>query len=242
MEDNQQPGQLIVPHSPEGAPSPKSAFPEPQRPSEEPTSNPVPTPTPPPESAAPAVVQPQAVSSTAIEPAQQADNGWQFRQEAAPEAQTLALPDEVNWQTPEFINQKSFAWYLTIALSGAAIAAVLFLVTKDKFTAAIVLLAFISFVVFASHKPKAQQYSLNTHGIQIGVKAYGYQEFKAFSIIDEGSAAGIVLMPLRRFMPLLTVYVGSDKEDQVVDYLSAFLPFEHARADAFDNLLRRIHF
>ncbi len=55
---------------------------------------------------------------------------------------------------------------------------------------------------------------MNRSGLQIGVKSYGFQDFKTFSIAEEGAIVSIVFMPLKRFMPPLTIYVAPDMEDK----------------------------
>jgi hypothetical protein len=49
-------------------------------------------------------------------------------------------------------------------------------------------------------------------------------------------------MPLKRFMPPLTVYLAPEMEEQIVDFLAQLLPFERHRQDAVDGLLKRIRF
>jgi hypothetical protein len=69
---------------------------------------------------------------------------------------------------------------------------------------------------------------------------YMYQDFKTFSVSQEGGAISVIFMPLKRFMPPLTMYVSPDVGDNVVTFLSAFLPFEHHQPDMVETLMRRI--
>lgn len=237
MDNTQQPGQVIVPHDAGEPKPPGDGAPQPER---QPEPEPTPTPVPAAEPVAPAVVQaPVANPQPETIPVGQ----WQFRQEgAAPAAQT-PLPDDIHWTASEFIaHEKSAGWYGLLALAGVAAAALDYLITRDLFSTVVILFAAAMFGVFAARKPKTQEYSLSRQGIQIGVKSYDFQDFKTFSVAEEGAIASIVFMPLKRFMPPLTLYVAPDMEDRVVDYLSAFLPFEQHKADAVDNLLRRIRF
>ena len=237
MDNTQQPGQVIVPHDAGEPKPPGDGAPQPER---QPEPEPTPTPVPAAEPVAPAVVQaPVANPQPETIPVGQ----WQFRQEeVAPAAQT-PLPDDIHWTASEFIaHEKSAGWYGLLALAGLAAAALDYLITRDLFSTVVILFAAAMFGVFAARKPKTQEYSLSRQGIQIGVKSYDFQDFKTFSVAEEGAIASIVFMPLKRFMPPLTLYVAPDMEDRVVDYLSAFLPFEQHKADAVDNLLRRIRF
>lgn len=238
MQDNQQPGQLIVPHSTDVPNVPGDGAPEPERPTEQPAQEPVPTPGPAPEPEAPAVVE------QPIPAPDQPENGW-FHHEDDPTVavQAYEMPDDLTWTASEFIaHDKSSGWYMTLVLIAAVITLLTYLITKDKFSTGVVLLVVIMFGVVAGRKPRTQQYSLGRAGIQVGPKVYNFKDFKTFSVAHEGASASVIFMPLKRFMPALTLYLAPDMEDRVVDYLAAVLPFEQHKDDMVDSLLRRIHF
>jgi hypothetical protein len=96
--------------------------------------------------------------------------------------------------------------------------------------------------IYAARKPRVQQYTLTPQGLNVGPKNYTFENFKSFAVAEEGAIASIVFMPLKRFMPPLTIYVAPDMEEQVISYLSALLPFEQHKQDAVDSLLKRIRF
>jgi len=234
--DTQQPGQVITPQGDD------AGAPEPQRPVENPTAAPAPAPVSEPE---PTVPAPTATVATDPQPAPAAetpaspDKSWQFHEEGPAPAPIGNL----SWTAAEFIEHpKGAGWYGLLAIGGIAAAALVFWLTRDIFSLVIILFATLALGVFAARKPREQQYSLSHQGVQIGTKTYGFQEFRTFSVADEGSVASVVLMPLKRFMPPLTLYVSPDMSDQVIDYLVAILPFEQRKADAVDGLLRRIKF
>lgn len=243
-----QPGQVIVPQSAEepGQPQPGvGAPPMPVRPAEEPDDapQPVPDPVPGPDQMATAPYG-QPVAAPIAEPAQ--DATWQYQQSAAPAPTAFepALPqDGITWTASEFIaHEKGAQWYGLLLLVGLAAASADYLLFRDTISSVIILLAVVAFSALSARKPRTQQYTITPGGLQIGAKAYFFQDFKNFSIAEEGAIASIVFMPMKRFMPALTIYVAPDMEDQVVDFLSALLPFEQHRADAVDSLMRRIRF
>jgi hypothetical protein len=229
------PGQVISPHSnsapsPEPTPTPTGA-PEPERPTEPPAP---PSPTPGAEPDGPIVAGTAPIQN------------WQFNTETSSETSTeplVAEPASLDWTAAEFIaHEKTINWYGSLAILTIVVATLIFLVTKDRISTGIVVLAGAAFGAFAMRKPKMQQYAIFPGGLQIGQKTYNFQDYKTFSVIDEGAIASIIFMPLKRFMPPLTVYVAPDLEDKVVDFLAAYLPFEQHKADAVDSLLRRIRF
>lgn len=236
------PGQVISPQDSATTPSPEpvvpAGAPEPERPSEQPAA---PSPNPLPESTDP-------------EPAT-ADVGWQFKAGAAEStypgasgfntspAPSQANEDTIDWTAAEFIDhEKTSSWYGTLALVALVAAILAYLLTKDKLTTAIVILAAILLGVSAARKPQAQHYSLAPEGVLVGSKAYYYHDFKTFSIAKEGANTIVVFMPLKRFMPPLTIYVLPELEDKVTDFLASYLPFAEHKTDAVDNLMRRIRF
>ena len=239
--DNMQPGQVISPGGQNDPPVPAPGAPEPERP-EEPETTPTPSPTPPPEP----VDEPPApgpVVDTTTVPAEQAN--WQYSQDAeTPSTPSAApLPDNLSWTASEFVaHEKGASWYGWLALAAVAAAAVDYLLTKDWFSTGVILFAGVAFGAFAARKPHDQEYNIDHQGIWIGNKMYSFHDFKTFSVVEEAGAVSIVFMPLRRFMPPLTIYTTPDIEENVVDYLASFLPFEQHKADAIDNLLRRIRF
>ncbi len=49
-------------------------------------------------------------------------------------------------------------------------------------------------------------------------------------------------MPLKRFMPPITLYYPPDQEDAVINALAAYLPHEDRTHDPVDRLMRKIRF
>lgn len=226
-----QPGEIIAPHGPEDPKAPNGGVPESERSTEQSPQEPVPAPIPAPEPEAP--VAPE-----------QTDGGW-FHHEADPTVaiQPADLPADITWTASEFIaHEKSANWYAVLLVVAVAVPILTFLVTKDKFSTGVILLVIIMFGLIAGRKPRTQQYGLSNRGVQVGQKLYNFQDYKTFSVAQEGAVASVVFMPLKRFMPALTIYVAPDMEDKVVDFLAAFLPFAQHKDDLLDSLLRRIRF
>jgi len=244
--DNTQPGQVIAPGghndpTPAEPQQPSTGAPEPVRPPEQPAPEPTPQPSPAPEPIAPS--NDGAFSPSPAGANMDQGTGWQYQGEIDAEQSEQPLPDDVSWTAAEFVeHQKNASWYGLIILVGAVLAAICYLTTKDFISTGAVLFAVLLFLIYAPHKPRTQEYHLNHDGLQIGNKMYAFEGFKTFSVAEEGEVTSIVFMPLRRFAPPLTIYVGRDVENKVLDYLSAFLPFEHRQSDAVDSLMKRIRF
>jgi hypothetical protein len=162
-----------------------------------------------------------------------------------PAAQTPPDNSEeaVSWSGSEFIeHHKSFSWYAMLGLVTIAVAAVVFLATRDKISTGMIIFAAIILGFAAARKPRTLNYHVNGSGLTIGQKFYGYDQFRSFAVVDEQAFSSVVFMPLRRFMPSLTIYYEPKDEKKIVDILVDRLPMEPHELALIDQLMRRIRF
>jgi hypothetical protein len=96
--------------------------------------------------------------------------------------------------------------------------------------------------VVASRPPRTLSYKLDNYGVHIGQKSFPYANFKSFSVIDEGAISAINLLPLKRFLPPISVYYDPKDEDKIAAIISDYLPFEEHKEDLVDQLVRKIRF
>lgn len=149
----------------------------------------------------------------------------------------------VSWTASEFVaHEKNANWYGLLALAGVLGTVIIYLLTKDIVSSAMILVVTVIFGVFASRKPRVLEYVLDQSGIHIGPKFYAYGDFKSFSVFEEGSLNAVLLMPLRRFMPSLTIYYDPQDEEKIIQVLSDYLPFEERDHDMVDKLMRKVRF
>lgn len=187
-------------------------------------------------------------SSTPAEPAGQ----WKFTAEDAgadvesPNAahREAVSSEPVTWTASEFVaHQKSPGWYGALAVGTVILAGLVFLITRGDFiSTGVVVFAAVIFGIFAARQPRTLEYRLDGGGLSIGGKFYAYDVFKSFSVVDEGAFSGILLYPLKRFMPLLTILYAPDDEHKIVDLLADRLPMENRTYDAVDRLMHKIRF
>ena len=152
-------------------------------------------------------------------------------------------PGGVTWTASEFIaHHKSFGWYSLLGLAAMIVAAVVWLLAKDIFSAALVFVGVLLLGVYGAHKPRQLTYNLDDLGITIGSSHHTFSEFRSFSVISEGAFASIELVPLRRFAMYTTVYFVPADEDKIINVLSTHLPMEKPRNDLVEQLMRRVRF
>jgi hypothetical protein len=231
-----QPGQTVTPGSqtpaPAAPPSPQPAAPPAQPPAQ--ASPPQPQPVPAPPQAEQVPEQPQAAEGSFFS----ADP------EQAPEAAADGPPGEaITWTASEFIaHAKSFGWYFVLAVVAVAVAAAIYLVTRDMISSGVIIVAALFLGFYAGHKPREMQYRLDASGLNVGEKYFSYNQFRSFAVLPEGAFSSIVFMPLKRFAVPTTIYYPPEEEDRIVGMIGGSLPLEQHGHDAVDRLMHRIHF
>lgn len=149
----------------------------------------------------------------------------------------------VRWQASEFVDHdKDSNWFVLLALAAVGLCALTYLLSRSIFSTIVVGMAILAFGVTAKQKPRTLQYALLSTGIQVGEKRYKYDEFKSFSVVQEGALWSVVLQPVRRFMPLLTVYFDPNDGEKIYDILASQMPHEERQLDSVDRFLKRIRF
>jgi len=151
--------------------------------------------------------------------------------------------DQITWSASEYIaHQKNSGWYMALGGAALAFSAIVYVLTKDFVSVAVILIAAVIFGFYAGRQPRVQQYTINPAGIGIGGKMYGFDQMKTFSITQEGAFSSITFWPMKRFMPAVSIYYDPQDEEKIVTYLSNFLPMDTEKRDPIDNLMRKIRF
>lgn len=158
-----------------------------------------------------------------------------------PVAKKTAGPQSIEWAASEYIeHSRGASWYLGLIVAAVVIAGVLYLLTKDYIASIIVVITAIVVAVFSLQKPREVTYSLSPEGLLIGEKLYSYGHFKSFSIVREGGLSSINLMPIKRFLPVISLYFEPTQEANIVQVLGQHLPYEQRQPDRVDRLSRRL--
>ena len=164
---------------------------------------------------------------------------------ARPTQATAAYDDNpgISWSASEYIDHpKDSGWFVMFGLGLAALVIVIYFVTKDLVAPILIGVAGLSFGAFAARQPKALNYQLTNEGIGIADKFYVYADFKSFSVMDEGAFQSVLLTPLKRFMPPITIYYDPKDEENILNTLSDYLPHEDREHDLTDQLMKRMRF
>jgi hypothetical protein len=177
---------------------------------------------------------------------QQPETSWQYQPEA-PVAPTTSVPTKatqpITWSASEYVaHQKGSEWFILLGLATVAGSIVIFFLTGDAANILFVVAMAVIFGVMAARKPRTLTYEIDEDGMKIGLRLYGYDLFKAFGVVDEDAARSIVLLPLQRFMPPISVYYDPKDEEKILQTLSVYLPYEEHEHDIVERIMRRIRF
>jgi hypothetical protein len=149
----------------------------------------------------------------------------------------------ISWTASEFIaHHKEPSWYLVLALVTAIIAVLIYLLLRDLIASSMVIIGGIFFAIVAAREPRQLVYRLDNRGLSIGSKFYDLQQFRSFAVVPEGAFSSIVLMPLKRFAPITTIYYAPGDEEKIIDVLADELAYVEHHHDPIDKLMRHIRF
>lgn len=193
-----------------------------------------------------------------MQPEQSEENQFNYQQQGPVAAQentekpaeiqtptTAKRPSDetITWQASEFIdNEKPVGWFMLLGIGTVLVCGLMFLLTRSIFSSAIIALAALTFGIVAKQKPRNLNYALLPNALQVGDKNYSYDDFKTFSVAEEGAMPSIVLKPIKRFMPDLTIYFPLEEGEKIFDVLATHIPHEEHQPDSVDRLMRKIRY
>jgi hypothetical protein len=152
-------------------------------------------------------------------------------------------PDTVTWTASEYIaHHKTPGWYMLLLFVAAAVAALVWWLTRDFVSAGVVIVGAVVLAIYGARKPRQQEYTMNSQGFSVGQRFHSFNEFRSFSVVPEGAFSSIMFMPLKRFSPYASIYYDPADEEKIISFISAHLPYEPRTGDAIDHLVRRIRF
>lgn len=146
----------------------------------------------------------------------------------------------VSWEAEEYItHDKNAGWYIGLVIVCLALIALSIWLQQWIFIAVIVL-AFISLMIYELRPPRKLKYTVDAKGLTEGEKFYKFEDYRAFGILQDDQNFAIVIMPRKRFAPSVTVYFPKAKGEEIVDVFGARLPMEEVKLDFLDKIVRKL--
>ena len=148
--------------------------------------------------------------------------------------------NNVRWEAEEYVlHEKNTGWYVGLLVVGLALVLVSVLLKWWTFTA-LVILSVVALVLYAVRPPRRLKYALTAKGLTEGERLYKYEDYKSFGVLAEDGHFAIVLMPRKRFSPVVTVYFPEEQGEAIVDMFGARLPMAPVKLDILDKIVRML--
>ena len=148
------------------------------------------------------------------------------------------MATEIKWEAEEYVqHEKQGGWYAGLAVVAVVGAVVTFLTGLWSFGVLIIVSA-LALVVYSIRPPRTLKYKLNSKGLTEGSKLYAFEDYRAFSVRQDGGHYAIILIPRKRFGTRVTVFFPQDKGEAIVDAFGGRLPMEETKLDFLDKVVK----
>jgi len=150
--------------------------------------------------------------------------------------------DLVHWTAKEYISKdKNSFWYVAFFTVVAAFLALDIFVFKSYTFSVLVIVMAIAVIVYSRRPPRDIEYTLSgQQGLYVGEKLHHFSEFSSFGMIRDGENFSIMLIPIKRFAPGVSVYFPEEVGEKVIDILGSRLPMENLKLDIIDIIVRKL--
>ncbi|HEY0964888.1 MAG TPA: hypothetical protein VGE13_00220 [Candidatus Saccharimonadales bacterium] len=149
----------------------------------------------------------------------------------------------INWQAQEYLQyDKSPAWYIVFGVIVCSLVGIAIFLQAWTFVALIPVMA-VALVVYAHRPPHVVNYAFSEKGLYINDMLHPMGEFKTFSVVQSANPEQnqLVLIPVKRFRPSMTIFFPSSIGEQLVDIVGAYLPSQPYKPDAVDKIIQKLH-
>jgi hypothetical protein len=160
--------------------------------------------------------------------------------EPAPLSETSEI-EPVRWQAQEYIqHDKGQLWFAAFAAAFVALMAIaIFLIQSITFDILVPVMA-VALFVYVNRPPRMIDYTLSRKGLHINDRLYPFNEFKGFGVVHDGKEFSVLLLPVKRFKPGVSVYFPEEAGEAIVDMLGARLPMQELHLDIVDRIIRKL--
>jgi hypothetical protein len=157
------------------------------------------------------------------------------------DASDSAPNEPVRWQAQEYIqHDKSQGWFVLFAVAFVILMAIaIFLIKSITFDILVPVMA-VALFVYVNRPPRVLDYALSRQGLYVNDILYSFAEFKGFGVIHDGKEFSILLLPVKRFKPGVSVYFPEEAGEAIVDMLGARLPMQELHLDIIDRIIRKL--
>lgn len=147
----------------------------------------------------------------------------------------------VQWQAPEYIQTpRNPLWYVGFWVVVIILMLVAALVIQSWSFAVLIPAMAVALTIYSHRPPRYFSYALSNRGLYINDQLHPMTEFRAFGVTQTESLPSLVLIPIKRFRPGITVYFPAEYGEGIVDLFGSRIPMEEIEPDAFDKIVRKL--
>ncbi len=147
----------------------------------------------------------------------------------------------ISWEASEYIyREKDFLWFIVLGIITLAFLAFSILILDSWTFAVLIAVMAAALIVYSRRPPRTLQYTLSPEGLNTGQKLHSFKEFKAFGVVQDGPIYSIMLVPTKRFAPMMNVYFAEEDGEKIVDIFGHHLPMEQLKLDFVDTFMRKL--
>jgi hypothetical protein len=153
------------------------------------------------------------------------------------------IPDiqPIQWQAPEYLQERRSPWWFIafwiVVIMLLAVAA--FIMRSWSFAVLVPAMA-AALMIYSHRPPQMLSYVLSTKGIYINEKLHPMSEFRSFGVMKDEQLPSLMLIPVKRFRPSLTVHFPQEAGEAIVDMLGQHIPMQELKYDALDKIVRKL--
>lgn len=149
--------------------------------------------------------------------------------------------EPVRWQAQEYIqHDKGQLWFAAFAAAFVALMAIaVFFIQSITFDILVPVMA-VALFVYVNRPPRMIDYTLSRKGLHINDRLYPFSEFKGFGVVHDGKEFSVLLLPVKRFKPGVSVYFPEEAGEAIVDMLGVRLPMQELHLDIVDRIIRKL--
>lgn len=149
--------------------------------------------------------------------------------------------EPVRWKAQEYIqHDKGMLWFIAFAAVFVILMAVaVFFIQSITFNILVPVMA-VALFVYVNRPPRVMDYTLSRKGLHINDTLYPFADFKGFGVIHDGKEFSVMLLPVKRFKPGVSVYFPEESGEAIVDVLGTRLPMQELHLDLIDRVIRKL--
>lgn len=185
------------------------------------------------EGTTPEMMPDQSLTSELVE-----DNNHSLQEMPADENDST-IP--ISWKAIETVPQtRGVFWYISFSVAVIALMALAIFVFKSISFAMLIPVMAAAVILLTTRKQHDITYSISSKGVYVGDKLHDFSEFRGFGVIQDNVYPSVILLPVQRFSPGLTLYFDESMGESIVDILGARLPMQEVKPDSLEKLIRLI--